>query len=121
MATQFKHIMLTVKDLLASVEFYNQGLGLTVKMSNPEWVELDANGTILVLHATRESTQDGNSPILSFHVDDVNVAVVTLEKLGAKLETQVLEKPSGRVAAMRTPDGHRLSLLQPAAVVAASF
>jgi predicted enzyme related to lactoylglutathione lyase len=119
MAVQFEHIMLLVKDILASVKFYSQGLGFTVKMSSPEWAELDANGTILVLHAAHENAQGGNSLILSFHVDDVNAAIVTLEKLGAKLETQVLEKPSGRVAAMRTPDGHRLSLLQPAAVGAA--
>jgi len=36
--------------------------------------------------------------------------------MGAKLEGRVREPSFGKVAAMRTPDGHLVSLLQPAAV-----
>ncbi|MGF1520348.1 MAG: VOC family protein [Nodosilinea sp.] len=112
MAAEFKHVMLMVKDVMAAVKFYNEGLGLTVKMASPGWAELDAGGTTIAMHAASE-IETGSSPILSFHVDDVHSAVATLESMGAALEGRIREPSFGKVAAMRTPDGHLLSLLQP--------
>ncbi|NHC36737.1 VOC family protein [Scytonema millei] len=114
MTAQFKHVMLMVTDVLATVKFYQEGLGLKVKMASPGWAELDADGTTIALHAAESQAQTGNSPILSFHVDDVYGAIANLENMGAKLEGRVREPSFGKVAAMRTPDGHLLSLLQPA-------
>lgn len=116
MAAEFKHIMLMVKDVPAAVKFYNQGLGLPVKMSSPGWGELDANGTTIAFHAAEADANVGSSPILSFHVDDIYGVIAKLESLGAQLEGQVREPSFGKVAAMRTPDGHLLSLLQPVTV-----
>ena len=120
MTAQFKHIMLMVKDIPATVKFYSEGLGLKVIKSSHGWGELDANGTTIALHAASENGQSGSSPILSFHVDDVYETIATLEKMGATLEGNVREPSFGKVAAMRTPDGSIVSLLQPAAVEAAS-
>lgn len=116
MAVQFKHIMLMVKDIQAAVKFYSDGLGLKVIMSSPGWAELDADGTTIALHAASENGQSGGSPILSFHVDDVYATIATLEERGATLEGNVREPSFGKVAAMRTPDGSVISLLQPASV-----
>ena len=113
MTAQFRHVMLMVEDVLATVEFYQKGLGLTSKMATPAWAELEANGTIIALHATSEKPQTGSSPILSFHVADVYTAIEDLEAIGAKLEGQVRQPSFGKIAAVRTPDGHLLSLLQP--------
>ncbi len=120
MSVEFKHIMLMVKDISATVKFYSEGLGLKVIMSSPGWAELDANGTTIALHAAPENGQLGSSPILSFHVDDVYATIATLEEKGAKLEGNVREPSFGKVAAMRTPDGSIISLLQPAAVQTSS-
>ncbi len=120
MAAKFKHVMLMVKDIPATVKFYSEGLGLKVKMSSPGWAELDANGTVIALHAAHENGQTGGSPILSFHVEDVYATIAKLEEMGAKLEGRVREPSFGKVAAMRTPDGTILSLLQPVAVEAVS-
>ena len=114
MAVQFKHIMLMVKDIPATVKFYSEGLGLKVITSSPGWAELDADGTTLALHGASENGQSGSSPILSFHVDDVYATIAKLEEKGATLEGNVREPSFGKVAAMRTPDGSILSLLQPA-------
>ena len=55
MAAEFKHVMLMVKDIPATVKFYSEGLGLTVKMQNPGWAELDAvSYTHLTLPTNRE-------------------------------------------------------------------
>ena len=115
MTVEFKHVMLMVKDVLASVKFYSEGLGLTVKTASPGWAELDANGTTIALHAA-ENPQGSDSPILSFHVDDVQGAIAALEPMGAKLEGRVREPSFGKVAAMRTPDGYLVSLVQPTKV-----
>lgn len=114
MAVQFKHIMLMVKDIPATVKFYSEGLGLKVITSSPGWAELDADGTTIALHGASENGQSGSSPILSFHVDDVHATIATLTEKGATLEGNVREPSFGKVAAMLTPDGSIISLLQPA-------
>ena len=116
MRAKFKHIMLMVKDIPTAVKFYTEGLGLKVKMSSPGWAELDADGTTIAFHAASEDGQSGASPILSFHVDDVYGTISRLEEMGAELQGRVREPSFGKVAAMRTPDGTIVSLLQPAAV-----
>lgn len=116
MSAEFKHIMLMVKDVQGTAQFYSEGLGLPIRMSSPGWAELDANGTTIALHAASEGVQGSNSPILSFHVEDIMSSLTKLESMGAKLEGRVREPSFGKVAAVRTPDGHLLSLLQPAQV-----
>ncbi len=120
MAATFKHIMLMVKDIPATVKFYSEGLGLEVKVSTPGWAELNANGTTIALHFAHENGQSGGAPILSFHVDDIHESIATLEGMGAQLEGNIREPSFGKVAAMRTPEGSLISLLQPASVAAAS-
>jgi len=115
MSAEFKHIMLMVKDIPSAVKFYHEGLGLKIKMSSPGWAELDANGTTIALHGASENGQGANPPILSFHVEDVYATIAKLEAMGANLEGRVREPSFGKVAAMRSPDGTMLSLLQPAA------
>jgi len=113
MATQFKHVMLMVPNVEASVKFFSEGLGLAVKMSSPGWAELDADGTTIALHLARGQQEVAASPILSFVVDDVEASVAALEGLGAKLNGDIREPSFGKVAAMNTPEGHMVSLLQP--------
>jgi predicted enzyme related to lactoylglutathione lyase len=114
MKAEFKHIMLMVKDIPAAVNFYSKGLGLKIKNESAGWVELDANGTTLALHGAEENGQSGNSPILSFHVDDIYVAIALLESMGGKRQGNVREPSFGKVVAIKTPDGTLVSLLQPA-------
>lgn len=113
MSAQFKHVMLMVEDVLSTANFYHQGLGLTVKMATASWAELEADGTIIALHASSEKPLHISSPILSFHVADIYTTIEDLEAMGAKLEGQVRQPPFGKVASIRTPDGHLVSLLQP--------
>jgi predicted enzyme related to lactoylglutathione lyase len=113
MTTQFRHIMLMVKDVPAAAQFYNLGLDLEVTKLSPNMAELDANGTKLIMHGVEEDPITGGSPILSFHVDDVVETIAKLEALGGKLEGRIREPFFGKVAAVRSPEGHLLSLLQP--------
>lgn len=112
MTATFKHIMLMVNDVASAVKFYSEGFGLDVKKNSSALAELDANGTTIALHSA-EGANGGSSPILSFQVDDVQQSVNQLESLGASLEGPIREPSFGKVAAIRTPDGHLVSLLEP--------
>jgi catechol 2,3-dioxygenase-like lactoylglutathione lyase family enzyme len=115
---QFRHIMLMVKDVPTTVKFYSEGLGLTLTKFSPNWAELEANGTTIALHGVEEIPETGSSPILSFYVEDVYAEIAHLESFGASLEGRVREPSFGKVAAVRTPEGHLVSLLQPTTVTA---
>lgn len=54
----------------------------------------------------------GYSPILSFTVDDMDTAVPRLLGLGATLDGPVRHHLYGAVAAVRSPDGHMVGLVQ---------
>lgn len=113
MTIQFRHIMLMFKDVPAAVKFYQEGLGLTVVNASPNMAELDANGTKIIMHGAEHQAEVGGSPILSFHVENLPETIAKLESLGASLQGRVREPSFGKVAAMRSPEGHLLSLLQP--------
>ncbi|MBE9012209.1 VOC family protein [Pseudanabaenaceae cyanobacterium LEGE 13415] len=113
MGIQFRHIMLMVEDVLSTATFFHQSLGLPIKIATSSWAELEADGTIIALHSTSEKPLLISSPILSFHVADIYTTIEDLEAMGAKLEGSVRQPAFGKVASIRTPDGHLLSLLQP--------
>ena len=113
MTIQFRHIMLMIQDVPAAVKFYQEGLGLTVVNASPNMAELDANGTRIIIHGAENQAEVGGSPILSFHVADLLETIAKLESLGASLQGRVREPSFGKVAAMRSPEGHLISLLQP--------
>lgn len=119
MAAQFKYVMLMVSDVMKTVQFYREGLGLEVKVESPAWAELDAGGTTIALHHAPGGATSGEGTILSFNVDDIHAALAALEAVGGKLEGQIREPSFGKVAAVRSPEGQLISLLQPAAVAAA--
>jgi|GEM_PF-105704 len=112
MTIQFRHIMLMIKDVPAAVKFYQEGLGLTVLKASPYMAELDANGTKIIMHGAENQAEVGGSPILSFHVDNLQETIAKLESLGASMQGRIREPSFGKVAAMRSPEGHLLSLLQ---------
>jgi predicted enzyme related to lactoylglutathione lyase len=105
--------MLMIQDVPAAVKFYQEGLGLTVVNASPNMAELDANGTRIIIHGAENQAEVGGSPILSFHVADLLETIAKLESLGASLQGRVREPSFGKVAAMRSPEGHLISLLQP--------
>ena len=116
MTVQFRHIMLMIKDVPAAANFYSSGLDLEITKLSPNMAELDANGTKIIMHGVEESPKTGGSPILSFHVDNLVETIAKLESLGGQLEGRIREPSFGKVAAVRSPEGHLLSLLLPATV-----
>jgi catechol 2,3-dioxygenase-like lactoylglutathione lyase family enzyme len=110
---RLKHIMMMVVDVPAARDFYSQGFGMEIAKSDRMWSELTKDGVTLALHHTPEPNLYSSSPILSFEVEDIGAEVDRLKDMGAELEGEVRQPSFGKVAAMRTPDGHLVSLLEP--------
>jgi predicted enzyme related to lactoylglutathione lyase len=54
----------------------------------------------------------GYTPFLAFTVPDLQAAVQRLIPMGAEMDGPVQFGSSGRVAALRNPDGHMMTLLE---------
>jgi len=73
-------IILFVEDVARMQAFYERMLGLPVITAEPGWVQLDASGTVLALHAIKPGPPLPDPPPerldsyikVCFHVDDID-------------------------------------------------
>jgi predicted enzyme related to lactoylglutathione lyase len=118
-AIRFGRAVLMVRGtdgIANAVKFYNQGLGLQVTRVTDEWAELRcASSFCLNLQAvsTEAHLSCGYSPMLSFEVSDMDGTVARCVHLGAHLDGPIQYPAHGKVAALRSPDGHMVGLYEP--------
>jgi catechol 2,3-dioxygenase-like lactoylglutathione lyase family enzyme len=109
-------VILYARDPQRSLGFYRDVLGMAVKESSPEWVELEGGGVSIALHVSPKPVErTDTSPWLVFAVDDVRAAYDALEAKGVKFLkplTQVCgdEKSRGLAGDFHDPDGNALSI-----------
>ena len=134
-----RQVLLLQRDVPKATKFYKEGLGLRVKVLTERWAELDAGSITLALKAVegcgiRANSQrmlirlgipasgdlhreayctTGYTPFLSFNVIDLQQTVSNMLQLGATLDGPIKYPGSGKVAAVRAPDGQMLSLYEP--------
>ena len=110
----------------AAVNFYQNGLGLSVVRHTDDWAELTcpvgsskSDGTspnfrlsIQAVHSEAHLGM-GYSPLLSFDVDDMDSTVARCVQMGAHLDGPIQYPAHGKVAALRAPDGHMIGLVEP--------
>lgn len=109
--------MVRREGLPRSVQFYHEAVGLSVLRVTDDWAELSAGPTtILNLQAVSGEAQvsTGYSPLLSFHVSNLDQSVADCVQAGGTLDGPVQFPAHGKVAALRTPDGHMIGLYEPA-------
>lgn len=123
-------IALTVESFEEAVQFYRDGLGLTLVK---QWQTADGRGVILALgpnttlelfDAAQAAFVDQlevgkrvSGPVrLAFEVPDVEATTGVLQQAGAKLLSHPTPMPWGdRNARLETPDGMQVTLYQVAA------
>jgi catechol 2,3-dioxygenase-like lactoylglutathione lyase family enzyme len=121
MAT-LRRVVLLVRDVPAACRFYADGLGLTVAAMSDDWAQLattpdKASGPQLVLRRADSGEAQlgtGYTPMLQFDVAAMDELVPRLLALGAHLDGRIQYGPQGKVAALRTPDGHMVGVVEPA-------
>ena len=112
------NVILAVKDLAKSVEFYNKILGMPIKRQRENWVDLGQSGALLSLHPANESsphssTSVDNGVLIGLLVGDVASAVDELKSKDVKIHRDIQEREAGKNAIILDPDDYMISLFEP--------
>ena len=108
------NVILAVKDLEKSVYFYNNILGMPIKNTRSNWVDLGQSGALLSLHpASAELSTPNDMIMIGLVVGDVESAVNELKSKNVKIHRDIQERESGINAIILDPDGYMISLFEP--------
>ena len=112
------NVILAVKDLDKSIEFYNKILGLPIKNKRENWVDLGQSGALLSLHPASQSSPHSGSSIdngilISFVIGDVASAVDELKSKNVKIFREIQERDIGKNVVILDPDEYMISLFEP--------
>ena len=112
------NVILAVKDLNKSLEFYNKILGMPIKRQRENWVDLGQSGALLSLHpASTSSPHSGtsidNGILIGIVVGDVSSAINELKSKNVKIHRDIQDKSSGKNAIILDPDEYMISLFEP--------
>ncbi|MYD66446.1 MAG: VOC family protein [Chloroflexi bacterium] len=126
---QFRWAIVYVKDVEASVRFYQRAFGVGLRFVAPggEYAELETGATALGLAANSMAATNFAPPIrendpglppaafeIGFEVEDVAAAYTHAVEAGATPLAEPVEKPWGQtVAYVRDPDGILVELGSP--------
>ncbi len=114
--TQIYAIMLGVREVARSVEFYRDKLGMAVKFQSAEFAFLDGGGVTLALSLPLASAggQAAGTAEVVFSVNDVRAAYEALGKQGIQFTREPRNVAGESWAAnFDDPDGHHLSIFGP--------
>ena len=108
------NVILAVKDLTKSIEFYNKILGMPIKRLRENWIELGQSGALLSLHpASAELLTPNDMIMIGFVVGDVSSAIDELKSKDVKIHRDIQNKSSGKNAIILDPDDYMISLFEP--------
>ena len=112
------NVILAVKDLNKSVEFYNKILGMPIKNVRENWIDLGQSGAMLSLHPAVESsphvgTSMDNGIMIGLLVGDVASAVDELKSKNIRIYRDIQVRAAGKNAIILDPDDYMISLFEP--------
>jgi len=115
---RISNVILAVKDLQKSINFYHEVLGMPIKNQRENWVDLGQAGALLSLHPAKESephsgTSINNGVLVGLVIGDVESAVAELKEKNVKVYRDVEEKDAGKNAIIVDPDDYMISLFEP--------
>jgi len=112
------NVILAVKDLDKSLEFYHEIIGLPIKQQRKTWIDLGSKGALLSLHpasltAQHVGTSIDNGVAIGFLVGDLKSALEELKSKGVKVYRDIIEKDAGLNVIILDPDENMISLFEP--------
>ncbi|MFY9300981.1 MAG: VOC family protein [Candidatus Nitrosotenuis sp.] len=112
------NVILAVKDLDRSTEFYHNILGLPIKNQRRTWVDLGQTGALLSLHPAAITSDHASNNmeggiVIGFLVGDVKSALDELKSKGVKIHRDIVDREAGKNAIILDPDGYMVSLFEP--------
>lgn len=111
------NVWLSAKDLEAARRFYAEMLGLPLWREEPRVaLHFGAGGTILTIRAAGASELPAQGARLVFTVGSgIDELCAGLRDRGVVFEQALADRPNGRGAMFRDPDGRELWVCQPSA------
>lgn len=105
--------VLAVKDLVQSVEFYRDILGLQLEFEVPGWAFLSRDGFRVMLGECRDAMKAEDTGDHSYFayvtVEDIDDLYRELVAKNVRLVQELSDKPWGmREFGVKSPDGHRI-------------
>ncbi len=112
------NVILAVKDLDKSIQFYNEIIGLPIKQQRRTWVDLGSKGALISLHpaslsAPHTGTSVENGITIGFLVGDLQSALEEVKSKGVKIFRETVEREAGKNAIILDPDEYMISLFEP--------
>ena len=109
------NVILAVRDLNKSIEFYNKILGMPIKRQRENWVDLGQSGALISLHPVADflAVPAPELIMIGFVVGDVSSAIDELKSKNVKIHRDIQKKSSGKNAIILDPDGYMISLFEP--------
>jgi lactoylglutathione lyase len=112
------NVILAVKDIDKSIQFYHELIGLPIKNQRRSWVDLGTSGAMLSLHPASLTAQHVGSSIdngitIGFLVGDVQSAIDELKEKGVRIHRDIVERDAGKNAVILDPDDYLISLFEP--------
>lgn len=112
------NVILAVKDLDKSLEFYHEILGLPIKMQRRSWIDLGTTGALLSLHPASLAAEHSGGSIdngitIGFLVGDVQSALDELRSRGVRVYRDIVARTAGKNAIVYDPDEYLISLFEP--------
>ena len=108
------HVWFWVTDMDRSVRFYEERLGLALRVRHgDEWAELEAGAIHIGLHGSRDEDTVPHGGTAVFKVDDLDLAKTALEQRGVAFHEHLGEVPGiARYASFDDPDGNSMQLIE---------
>jgi predicted enzyme related to lactoylglutathione lyase len=102
------------EGLAKAVNFY-QTIGLHAVRVTDEWAELVCSNTKLNLQVVQNEAQlsVGYSPHLVFEIENLDTTIAHCVMAGGHLDGPIQFPAHGKVAVLRSPDGHMIGLYEP--------
>lgn len=113
MSARINSLVLTTKNVMKSLGFYTEALGLKTHQLSEELAELkDSAGFTVILKRTDSLAfcTRGFSPLITWEIQDFSEKLTQITKYGAELDGSVMETSSGKLVCFRAPDGHMMAL-----------
>lgn len=114
--TALKYILLLEPSIPRAIDFYQRGLGATLRVATTSWAELDVGHSRIALkHLDRTRLQTpgtGTAPMLVFDVDNVQDRLTRLLEMGARMDGGVQYMVDGsRLAVVHSPTGYCIGIV----------
>ena len=110
-AIQSCNVTVMVNSLDASIKFYTETLGFSLKNRYGEhWADIEGPGISIGLHPNNKEIKVGDNLQIGLKVPDVMKAISELEKKGVAFNINNADKV--KLAAFKDPDGNTLYLVQ---------